>query len=121
MKQISLLLAITFSLLACAHHSSARNPVFVHPEQFVNLSTRVCGYMIDSSNIVESEDRNDTGRRGGLSIQESGPLNPLHRGRICVEGQVVYLGCQTGPVACFDIAFDYGIRIRRVVLNPVRG
>lgn len=119
-KPIGLLLPITCLLLACIHHPSARNPAFANPEQLVNLSTQVCGYMIDSSNIVESRDPNDASRRGGLSIAASGPLDPLHRGLVCVEGQIVYIGCETGPVACVDIAFDYGIRIQRVVPRSER-
>lgn len=120
MKQLGPLLSITCLLLACIHHPSVRNPVFANPEQFVHLPAQVCGYMIDSSNIVESRNPDDASRRGGLSIAESGPLDPLHRGLVCVEGQIVYIGCETGPVACVDIAFDYGIRIRRVLPHTGR-
>lgn len=119
MKQLTLLPAC-LCLLACTHYPPARSVVFANPERFVNLPAHVCGYMIDSSNIVESPDRNDTARRGGLSIAEKGPLDPRRRGRVCVEGQIVYLGCETGPVACFDVAFDYGIRVRSIIDSPGR-
>jgi hypothetical protein len=109
------LLVLTLILTGCAHGSVPRSEVYSTPERFVGQAVRVCGYMIDSSNILESDDRNERERNGGLSIREKGPLNLLHRGRVCVEGEVSYWGCATGPVICTDAAFDYAISITRVL------
>ena len=69
--------------------------------------------MIDSANIVESANRDDAQHRGGLVIAAKGPLNPLYRGPLCVEGDITYVGCISSPVICTDAAFDYGIRVER--------
>jgi hypothetical protein len=98
---------------SCAHDQTASADVFQTPSQFVGQTVRVCGYMIDSANIVESADREDQRRAGGLVIAAKGPLNLLHRGPVCVEGELTYVGCATGPVICTDAAFDYGIRVQR--------
>jgi hypothetical protein len=103
-------------LASCVSSASERSGIFVNPQQFVNQSAIVCGFMLDSSNIFETDDDEDDSRPGGLSIAEKGPLNLLHRGRICVEGEIIYMGCQTSTtVICTDAAFDYGIRIHRVL------
>jgi hypothetical protein len=114
MKAASLALTAA-ALVGCTHPSSERSRVYVSPEQFLAQLVEVCGSMIDSSNILESARRGEQRRVGGLSINEMGPLNPLHRGRICVEGQISYIGCATGPVVCLEGAFDYAISVRRVI------
>ena len=103
------------TLSGCAHTALGTADVFAAPSRFVGQTVRVCGYMIDSANIVESPNRDDETRRGGLSIDGKGPLNLRYRGGLCVEGDVTYRGCATGPAICTDAAFDYGIRVRRVV------
>ena len=102
-------------LVACAHTSAASTEVYRAPSIFVGRTVQVCGYMLDSANIVESANRDDKTHDGGLSISAKGPLNLRHRGPLCVEGEVTYVGCASGPVICTDAAFDYGIRIRRVL------
>src|SRR5215207_8148914 len=113
MREILLVFA---SLLTCncAHKLPPRSGVYVHPEQYVGQLVRVCGYIVDSSNIVESADSEDHVRGGGLSIAEKGPLKPLHRGWIC-EGEIVNIGCATGPRICLEAIYDYAIKIRSVV------
>ena len=112
---IRLVLFLALLSTGCTTASAARNPVFATPDLFVDRRVHVCGYMIDSSNIVESRSRNDRVHSGGVSIIEKGPLNLLHRGRVCVEGTISRIGCETGPDLCTDAAFDYGIRIQRVL------
>ena len=85
------------------------------PSRFVGQTVEVCGYMIDSANIVESADRDDIKHRGGLSIDSRGPLNSLHLGRLCVEGEITYRGCGTNRVICIDAAYECGIRVHRVI------
>jgi hypothetical protein len=115
MRIVSLSLAVAALCPACATASNRREPVFSHSAQFVGRDVRICGFMIDSSNIVESENREDRQRQGGLSILLRGPLDPFHRGRICVEGVISYLGCESGRIVCMDAAFDYAIAVRRVL------
>jgi len=98
---------------ACVGTPATREPAFVRPDAFIGRSARVCGYMIDSANIVESPHREEWDRRGGLSIKERGPVDPFYRGRLCVEGSISFMGCETGPVICTDAAFDYAITITR--------
>ena len=109
MRLYHLLLAV--SLVSCVAGSAARDDIFVNPSRYLGRQVDLCGYMIDSANIVEAEDRDDAARRGGFSIADKGPLNLLHRGPICVVGEIIYIGCQTGDVVCTDAFFDYGIRI----------
>jgi hypothetical protein len=99
---------------ACAHPSNASSELFRTPARFVGQTVKVCGYMNDSSNIVESDDRDDVKHSSGLSIEENGPLNLRHRGPVCVEGEITYRGCGTAHVICIDAAYEYGIRVRRV-------
>lgn len=86
----------------------------MHSERYVGQVVSVCGYIVDSANIVESADSEDRIRSGGLSIAEKGPLPPLYRGRTCVEGEIVHLGCATGARICLEAIYDYAIKIRRV-------
>jgi hypothetical protein len=104
-------------LCSCVHSGSPRSDIYVHPEQYVGQSVSVCGYIVDSANIVESADREDRTRRGGLSIVERGPLNPLRRGWTCLEGEIVHFGCGSGPRICLEAVFDYAIKIRRVAVT----
>lgn len=108
------LLLASLAVAGCAHVPPPRNDVFVNSATHVGQSVRVCGYRIDGANILESRRRRDWSHTGGLSIIERGPLPPLFRGRLCVEGTISRLGCETGPVVCVDAAFDFAISIRRV-------
>lgn len=103
------------ALLSCVSVDGEYSDVFTTPQSYVRKQVEVCGYMVDSSNIVESSDREDRSRAGGLSILESGPLQRLHRGRICVAGVLEHVGCGGRARICTDMAFDYGIRIVRVL------
>jgi hypothetical protein len=96
-----------------AHTPIASPDVFRHPSRFVGQTVQVCGYMIDSANILESANRDDPTRRGGLVIAAKGPLDLRYRGPLCVEGDLTYIGCLSGRVICTDAAFDYGIRVHR--------
>lgn len=100
---------------SCAHTFPTRNDVYVHPEKYVGQVVSVCGYIVDSANIVESADSEDRFRRGGLSIAARGPLDPLRRGRTCIEGEIVNFGCASGPRICLEAAYDYAIKVRRVL------
>jgi hypothetical protein len=117
---------LAFGLLAWSAAASSGprvdyDPGFAKLEGSSGRQIAICGYMIDSSNIVESPNREDHGHARGLSIADRGPLRLPHQGRVCVEGIVVYLGCESGPALCTDAAFDYGIRIQRVLpLGAIR-
>lgn len=100
---------------SCTHPLPTRSDIYVHPEQYVGRVVSVCGYIVDSANMVESADSEDRTRPGGLSIADRGTLDPLHRGRICVEGEIVHLGCASGSRICLEAVYDYAIKIRRVV------
>ena len=115
MRKASATCLFTLVLSGCVHTPLASDDVYRTPSRFVGQTVQACGYMIDSSNIVESQDRDDEKHRGGLSIAAKGPLNLRHRGPVCVEGDVIYMGCGTRLVICIDTAFEYGIRVRRVI------
>ncbi|MEA3030030.1 MAG: hypothetical protein QOG13_1355 [Sphingomonadales bacterium] len=100
---------------ACVSLPDDRDLVFARPQEVTGRSVRVCGFMIDSANIVESSDRDDSRHSGGLTIVARGPLNAFHRGRVCVEGNISYVGCVSGPTFCTDSAYDYGISVRRLL------
>jgi hypothetical protein len=114
-RRVSVLLFA--ALASCANGRTIYDPFFLNVSQFSGRTVSVCGYMIDSYNIFESPKRDDYNHRAGLSIITTGPLKLPHKGRICVEGSIEYIGCQTGPLICVDEAFDYGIRIIRVLDN----
>lgn len=97
--------------VACTHPVTTRNPVFANPPGFVGQEVEVCGY-IDGPNILESADREDWVRTGGISIVTRGPLDSQFEGPICVAGILEYLGCERE--VCTGAAFDYAIRISRV-------
>jgi hypothetical protein len=107
--------AAAFALAGCAHAPPVRSDVYVNSERYINRLVSVCGYIVDSANMVESSDREDRTRSGGLSIINKGPLKPLYRGRTCVEGKIVQLGCASGPRICLEAIFDYAIEIHRVI------
>lgn len=107
------LIYIALAAGGCAH-AATRNSVFVSPASYVGRSVQLCGYMIDSSNILESRRRREWNRTGGLSIRDGGPLRLRFRGRVCVEGDVSYLGCGEGS-GCTGAAFEYAISITRVI------
>ena len=108
-------LASTLLAWGCITPDQGRNPVYVKPSSFVNERVQICGYMIDGANILEDPSNEGRHRSSGISISESGPLGPRYRGRVCVEGTISRMGCQTGPNFCTDAAFDYGIRIERII------
>lgn len=111
---------LILALAPAAAAGGVRNDVFVHPARYLDREVRVCGYMIDSSNVLESRRRREWTRTSGLSIRRGGPLRLLFRGRACVAGVISYLGCETSrTIVCVDTAFDYAIDIRRVIsLRP---
>ena len=94
-----------------------RNAVFVEPSALVGRQVELCGF-VDGPNILESADRRQWARTGGISIVDRGPLHPRFRGRACVAGLLEYFGCAAD--ACNDAAFDYGIRIGRVISQDRR-
>jgi len=51
---------------------------------------------------------------------DKGPLDLRFRGKLCVEGELSYMGCETGPDICTGAAFDYGVEIRRVLKQEVQ-
>ena len=106
MRKFSAACLVTFSLSGCAHAPLASADVFGAPSRFVGQTVQLCGFVIDGANIVESADRHDDERRGGLSIAAKGPLDLQHRGRLCVEGEVTYVGCASGNLICTDAAYD---------------
>lgn len=106
---------LTAAAVSGCAHTRPRNEVFASPERFLERDVTVCGQITDSSNIVEDGTGSGEVRPAGLSILEGGPLNLRFRGRICVEGPINYVGCKTGTAICTDWAYDYGIRIRRVI------
>lgn len=103
-----------FSLVYCAACTPTvtRNPVFVSPADYLNQEVQVCGY-VDGPNILESRDRRKWSRTGGVSIVARGPLDQRFEGRVCVVGLLEYIGCATET--CTGAAFDYAIRIIRVL------
>lgn len=113
MKIFSLFLA-TLLICSCKHSRLPRSDVYMSPEIYLGKLVSLCGYIVDSANMVESIDSEDRTRRGGLSIVEWGPLERLHRGWTCVEGEIVHLGCASGPRICLEAVYDYAIKIRRV-------
>jgi hypothetical protein len=114
MKIIILSFGLFFAC-SCARSLPPRSDIYVRPGQYEGQLIGVCGYIVDSANIVESADSEDRTHRGGLSIAERGPLNPLHRGWTCVEGEIVHFGCASGPRICLEAVYDYAIKVRRVV------
>lgn len=112
--------AASLLVMSCTAPAATRNPVFTTPEKLSSQLVIFCGYMIDSANIIESADREDRRHRGGVSIMDKGPLDLRFRGKLCVEGELSYMGCETGPDICTGAAFDYGVEIRRVLKQEVQ-
>jgi hypothetical protein len=108
---ISCALLTLLSCSACTHQW-ARNPAFVNPASYLGREVQVCG-PVDGPNILETADHRRWSQTGGISIIERGPLDQRFRGHACVIGTLEYMGCQTE--ICTGAAFDYAIRIRRVV------
>ena len=115
MRMTASLCSLFVLVSACTYPNDAYAGLYQAPARFVGQTVEVCGYMIDSSNILWTADRTDTKRRGGFSIDGKGPLNRLYRGHLCVEGEITYVGCGNGTVVCTDAAYEYGIRVRRVI------
>ena len=108
-------ITIAILLSGCATNVSARSDVFSRPANYLEHPVSICGYMIDSANIFEGRTRRARQRLGGLSILARGPLDLRYRGRLCVDGHIEYMGCETSQtVICTDAVFDYGIRITRI-------
>ena len=110
-----ILLCAQLLVCSCTHSLAPRSDIYVHPAKYKDQNVKLCGYVVDSANIFESADSEDHTRDGGLSIAERGPLDPLHRGWTCVEGEIVEFGCATGPRICLEAAYDYAIKVRHVI------
>ena len=114
MKAI-LIFFVSLLTCGCMHKLPPRSDIYMNPKQYMGQLVNVCGYIVDSANIVESADSEDRVRSGGISIAEKGPLKPLYRGWVCVEGEIVHFGCATGPRICLEAIYDYAIKIRSVI------
>lgn len=108
-----LITIIGLTTVACASNTSSNFDAFDNPQNYLGEKIRVCGRMVDSANLVQIDKKTSDKNLQGFVIVGNRPTsNRLPRGKLCVEGLVVFIGCQTGDVVCTDAAFDYGIEIQ---------
>jgi hypothetical protein len=105
---------------ACGHIPNSSQSVFSHPEIYSGSSAIVCGHIIDDANIVESDNRDEDLKSGGISIKNRGPLRNNFRGYACMQGKISYIGCKSGDMICTDQAYDYALTVEKVLSSRVK-
>jgi hypothetical protein len=119
---ISALLAASLFAALDGATARTRNHLFDAPQDHVDRSVMVCGYVVYGNSILERQD-GVLNRRGGLVILDDNPLPPNFDGHVCVEGRIGEL-CGEHQSICSEGLFDFGISINRVlsaVPRPARG
>lgn len=114
MKNVTLIVVLSL-VSGCVSVTSVGDDIFLTPAEHRNKIVVVCGQMIDSANLIRPSIGEESTE--GLVLLNHGPLDPLHRGEVCVRGLLDYVGCLDGEVICTDGAYNYGIRVYEVV-NP---
>jgi len=90
--------------------------IFASPSKYVDQHVVVCGYLSGVSNILQT--RGDVDK--GLSILIGEELAPRvrrlsQRTRACLRGKIEHVGCGSGSVICTDWAYEYAIRVNRIL------
>lgn len=96
-------------LLTSCSTPTLQSEAMLRPQEYVGRQVSVCG-TLDGANLL---DQNSNGF--GLAIIDFGDLGANRRGRVCITGEIVYIGCLSGNVICNDWAFDHGIRVSEVL------
>lgn len=120
MKPVSL--ALTVMTMAGVSSSCAATTAaseFAISKSSVGQTVEVCGYQFNSR-IYPTKDRE--GRH--YEVMEYGDVQPFSRSAICVSGEVVWLGCESGTdfagqseIICVDASSDFGLRDIQVKSN----
>lgn len=98
---------------SCGTMSNPNPDVFDNPQAYLGQKIRVCGEAIDGSNLIQvTNGFNDDAHKGFVLTGNRSLSDRQKRGKLCVEGLVVFIGCNTEGIICVDAAYNYGIEVQ---------
>ena len=110
---ISKAVSVLYLLVSCQNHSEDFL-MSKYTDVIANTSSdqKVCGIFSERKITLAHGDYPSF-----INIRDYGPMSFDYEGKICVVGQIVYIGCYRGKRLCTDWASDYAINIERVIFR----